>query len=106
MAAVAFALIVFRHERHALAVLVGDLLGAVLVDGVVVAGDQRLVVTEADLLLAVVAFAFDGPHTQARALHAQPDIAKQRLHARRRHDRVVDVVVAGRRQVPVTTGPR
>ena len=54
MAAIAFALIVFRHERQALAVLVGDFLGAVLVDGVVVAGDQRFVVAESDLLLTAV----------------------------------------------------
>ena len=66
--AIAFALIVFRHERQALAVLVGDFLGAVLVDGVVVAGDQRVVVAEPDLLLAPVALALDGLEVQARTV--------------------------------------
>ena len=106
VAAIAFALIVFRHERQALAVPVGDFLGAVLVDGVVVAGDQRVVVTEPDLLLAPVALALDGLTVQARALHAEPDVAQQRLHSRRRQYRVVDVVVAGRGQPAVAARPR
>jgi hypothetical protein len=50
VAAVAFALIEFRHERQALAVFVGDLFGAVLVDRVVVAGNAGVVVPECDLL--------------------------------------------------------
>ena len=104
VAAVAFALIVFRHERQGFAVLVGDLLGAVLVDGVVVAGHQRVVVAEPDLLLAQVAFALDALAVHAGALHAQPDVAQQRFHPGGRQHRVVDVVVAGRGQ-PAVTGP-
>lgn len=69
MTAVPFSLIVFRHERQAFAVLVGDLLGAVLVDDVVVAGDQRVGVPENDFLLAPVAFALDGFEAQAGADH-------------------------------------
>lgn len=66
VATVAFALVVFRHERKAFAVLVGDFLGAVFVDRVVVAGDHGLVVAKPDLLLTVVAFALDGLEAQTR----------------------------------------
>ena len=106
VAAVAFALIEFRHERQALAVLVGDLLGAVLVDRVVVTGDQRVVVAERDLLLAEVALALDALAVHARAVHAEPDVAQQRLHPGRGQHRVVDVVVGGRCQAAVAGGPR
>ncbi len=106
MTAIPFSLIVFRHERQTLAVLVGDLLGAVLVDDVVVAGDQRVGVAETDFLLPPVAFAFDGFEAQTGAEHSLPDVAQQRLHPRRRRDRVVDVVVAGRGQPAVAAGPR
>ena len=106
VAAVSFALIEFRHEGQALAVLIGDLLGAVLVDGVVVAGDPRVVVAERDLLLPEVALALDALAVHARAVHAQPDIAQQRLHPGRRVHRVVDVVVGGRRQPAVAGRPR
>src|SRR3984885_1519576 len=75
-AAVTFSIIVFRHECQALAVLVGDFFGPVLVDDVVVAGDQRLVITEPDFLLPPVAFAFDGLELQARTLHALADVAQ------------------------------
>src|SRR6478735_12272834 len=75
MAAVSFALIELRHERQALAVLVGDLLGAVLVDGVVVAGEPRVVVAERDLLLTEVALALDTLAVHARAVHTAPDVA-------------------------------
>ena len=86
--------------------LVGDFLGAVLVDGVVVTGDERIVVAEPDLLLAVVALALDGLEPQTGPLHTQPDIAQQRVHSRRRQDRVVDVVIAGRGQPVVAGCPR
>ena len=105
MAAVAFAFIEFRHERQALAVLIGDLLGTVLVDGVVVAGGAGMVVPERDLLLAQVALALDAFAVQSGTLHAQTDVAQQRLHPGGRHHGVVDVVVAGRCQVAVSRGP-
>ena len=85
--------------------LVGDFLGAVLVDRVVVAGDQRVVVAEPDLLLAEVALALDALAVQARALHAEADVAQQRLHPRRRQHRVVDVVVGGGGQAGVALRP-
>ncbi len=85
--------------------LVGDFLGAVLVDRMVVAGDQRLVVTKPDLLLAHVAFAFDRLESQTRTGHTQPDVAQQRLHPRGCQYRVVDVVVAGRGQPAIPAGP-
>src|SRR6201999_615645 len=103
--AIPFGLIVFRHERQTLTVLVGDLFGAILIDDVVVAGDQRLVVAKPDLLLAPVAFAFDGLELQARSLHSFPYVAQQRLQPRRRRDRIVDVVVAGRGEPAVAGGP-
>ena len=106
VAAVAFALIEFRHECQALAVLVGDLLGAVLVDGVVVAGDAGVVVAERDLLLAEVALALHALAVHAGTGHAEPDVAQQRLHPGRREHRVVDVVVGRRCQTAVAGRPR
>ena len=61
--------------------LVGDLFRAVLVHAVVVAGDQRLVVAEPELLLSPVALPLDGLPAQTRALHVQPDVAQQWLEA-------------------------
>jgi hypothetical protein len=87
-------------------VLVGDLLGAVLVNGVVVAGDPRVVVAERDLLLAEIAFTLDALAIHAGAVHTEPDVAQQRLHPGRSVHRVVDVVVGGRRQAAVAGGPR
>ena len=105
MAAVAFALIEFGHEGQGFAVLVGDLLGPVLVDGVVVTGDQGIVVAKGDLLLAQVALPLHTLAVHSGTLHAEADIAQQGLHPGRRQHRVVDVVVGGRSQVAVPGFP-
>ena len=105
MTAVALALVELGHEGQCFAVLVGDLLGAVLIDRVVVAGDQGVVVTEGDLLLAGIALALDAFAIHAGAVHAQADIAEQRLQSRRGTDGVVDVVVAGFAQSVVAGRP-
>ena len=84
---------------------IGDLLGAVLVDGVVVARAQRLVVTEGDLLLAEVALPLDALAVHAGAVHPEPDLAQQRLQPRRGVDGVVDVVVTRRCQPSVSGRP-
>ena len=55
VAGVALALVVLGHEGQAVAVLGGDLLGPVLVDGVPVGGGQGLVVAEGDLVLTMYA---------------------------------------------------
>ncbi len=106
MAAVALALVVLGHEGQRLAVPVGDLLRAVLVDRVVVAGLEGPGIAERDLLLAEIALALDPLAVHAGAIHAVADVAQQRLHAGRGEDRVVDVVVARRGQARVALGPR
>ena len=105
VAAVAFTLVELGHEGQALAVLIGDLFGAVLVDGVVVAGDQGVVVAEGDLLLSEVALPLDAFAVHTRAIHAEADVAQQRFHAGGGQHLVVDVVVGGRRQASVVGFP-
>ena len=105
VAAVALAFVEFRHEGQTLTVLVGDLFRTVLVHGVVIAGDQGVVVAEGDLLLPEIALALDSLAVHARAVHAQPDIAQQRLQSGGGVDGVVDVVVAGLAQAPVAGRP-
>jgi hypothetical protein len=68
---------------------------------VVVAGDQRLVVEEADLLLAEVALALGGLDDHAGARHRVADAPQQRLDPGRAEQRVVDVVEVRGHQVRV-----
>lgn len=105
MAGVALALVVLRHEGERDALLGGDLLGAGLVDGVLVAGDEGLVVLEGDLVLAGVALALGGLDDEARGLHVVADAAQERLDPSRPQYRVVDVVLVRRREVPVVGVP-
>ncbi|BFO20058.1 hypothetical protein SHKM778_64460 [Streptomyces sp. KM77-8] len=77
MAGVALALVVLRHEGERDALLGGDLLGAGLVDGVLVAGDQGLVVAEGDLVLAGVALALGGLDGESGGGHLVADTAQQ-----------------------------
>ena len=67
VAGVALALVQLGHEGDRHALLGCDLLGAGLVDHVVVGGGQRLVVVEVDLVLAEVALALRVLHSHARA---------------------------------------
>ena len=85
--------------------LIGDLFGAVLVDSVVVAGDQCVGVAEGDLLLAGIALTLDALAVHAGAVHTQSDIAQQWLHPRRGVDGVVDVVIGRLSQPPVAGRP-
>ncbi len=101
VARVALALVELGHERDRHALLVGDLLGAVLVDRVLVGGLQHRPVGEVDLVLAEVALALGRLDAQAGAGHAVADPADQRLHARRAEHRVVDVVEVRGMQVAV-----
>ncbi len=105
VAGVALALVELRHERERHALLRRDLLGAGLVDHVVVGGGERLVVAEVDLVLAEVALALRVLHSHAGAGHRVADAADQRLHARGAEDRVVDVVEVGRIEVAVALAP-
>ena len=79
----------------------GDLLGGVLVDGVVVGRGQRVGVEEADLVLAEVALALGALDVEPGGVHVVADVAQQRLDAGGAEDRVVDVVLVGGRQVAV-----
>ncbi len=84
---------------------VRDLLRAVLVDRVVVAGVQRRGVAESDLLLAQVAFTLDALAVHAGAVHAEADVPQERLHPGPGQQCVVDVVVARRGQPAVALLP-
>ena len=99
MAGVALALVVLRHEGDRLPALGGDLLRDGLVDAVVVRGDQRVGVEEADLVLAEVALALGALDVETRGVHGVAQVAQQRLDPRGAEDGVVDVVLVDRRQV-------
>ena len=105
MARAALALVELRHERHRHAFLRRDLLGAELVDRVVVACADRGPVTEVDLVLAEVALALRALHVHARAFHRHPDAPDQRLDARGVEQRVVDAVGRGFDQVSIAGFP-
>ena len=106
VAGVALALVVLRHEGQRLALLGGDLLGAVLVDDVVVARSSAPRRTERDLVLAEVALALGGLDVSPAPSIVVADAAQQRLDPGGAEDRVVDVVLVGRRQVAVAPCPR
>ena len=106
VARVALALVELRHEADRHALLGGDLLGAVLVDRVVVGGAQRVRVAEVDLVLAEVALALGVLDRQPGAGHRVADPADQRLDPRGAEQRVVDVVEVGRLEVAVALAPR
>ena len=106
MARVALALVPLGHEGDRHALLRGDLLGAVLVDHVLVGRAQRGAVAEVDLVLAEVALALRVLDRHARAHHRVADAADQRLDARGAEHRVVDVVEVGRLEIAVALAPR
>ena len=101
VARVALALVELGHEGDRHALLGGDLLGAGLVDRVLVGGRAAPAVGEVDLVLAEVALALGVLHPQARAGHRVADAADQRLDPRGAEHRVVDVVEVGRVEVAV-----
>ena len=105
VARVALALVVLGHERERAAVQVGDLLGPVLVDRMVVGHRQRVGIAEVDLVLAEVALALGVLHTDAGPGHAEPDRADDVLDHGRAEDRVVDVVRVRGDQVVVALRP-
>ena len=101
VAGVALALVVLGHEGQRLALLGRDLLGAVLVDAVLSAVSDDLVELEGDLVLAEVALALRRLDDEPRPVHVVADGAQQRLDPAGAEQRVVDVVLVGRRQRPV-----
>ncbi len=70
----------------------GDLLGPVLVDDVVVGHGERVRVDEVDLVLPRPGLAFRALHGDPGAMHAVADLADQRLVVRGRQDVVVEDV--------------
>ena len=75
VARVALALVELRHEADRHPLLVGDLLGAVLEDAVLVGRAQDVGVAEVDLVLAEVALALGVLHDQAGGAHLVADAA-------------------------------
>ena len=90
-----------RHEGDRAALLVRDLLGAVLVDDVVVGRAQGVREAEVDLVLPRPRLALRALDPHAGALHLRPDPPQQRLVVGRGEDVVVEDVRHGRRQVAV-----
>ena len=105
VARVALQLVELGDEGDGHLLLRGDLLRAVLVDGVVVAHPQRLAVVEVDLVLAEVALALGVLDPHPGAGHLVADAADQRLDPRGAQQRVVDVVEVGRVEVAVAGLP-
>ena len=106
MARVALALVELGHERDRHALVGRDLLGAVLVDRVLVRGAQRVRIVEVDLVLTEVALALRVLNDHPRRDHAVADTADQRLDAGGAEQRVVDVVEVRRTQVAIALVPR
>ena len=105
VAGVALLLVPLRDEGDRVALLRRDLLGAVLVDRVVVRGAERGAVEEVDLVLAEVALALRVLDRHLGARHLVADPADQRLDPRRAEQRVVDVVEVRRLEVAVALVP-
>ena len=105
MAGVPLGRVHLGHERQAVAVPGRDLLGAGLVDDMLVRGGQRVVVPERDLVLAEVALALGRLDRQSGAGHAVADVAQQRLDPAGAEHRVVHVVPVGGHQPSVTGVP-
>ena len=83
-----------------------DLLGAVLVDDVVVGHRQRVGEAEVDLLLARPRLALRRLDAHPGGLHPVPDLAQEGLVVGRREDVVVEDVRHRRRQPGVLLGVR
>ena len=90
-----------RHERDRAPVEERDLLGAVLVDDVVVRHRQRVGEAEVDLLLARPRLALRRLDAHAGGLHPVPDLAQERLVVGRGEDVVIEDVRHRRRQARV-----
>jgi len=95
-----------RWTWQELPFLVRYFLGASFVDAVVVAGRKGVGKPEGDLMLAEVAFTFGRFHVQAGAGHLVADAPEKVLDPARPDDRVVDVVLIGRREVVIAAPPR
>ena len=95
----------FGDEGDRVPLLRRDLLGAVLVDRVVVRGAQGRAVEEVDLVLAEVALALRVLDRHLGARHLVADPANQRFDASRAEQRVVDVVEVRRLEVAVALVP-
>ena len=98
-------LVELRHVGDRAALLSRDLLGAVLVDHVVVGDRQGLAVVEVDLVLAEVALALRVLDRHPGGRHLVADPSQQRLDPRTAEHRVVVVVEVGRLEVPVALVP-
>ena len=95
-----------RHEGDRAPVEERDLLGAVLVDDVVVRHRQRVGEAEVDLLLPRPRLSLRGLDAHPGGVHPVPDLAQERLVVGRRKDVVVEDVRHRRRQARVVLGVR
>src|ERR1019366_79367 len=101
----ALALVQLGHEGDRHALLGRDLLGAVLVDRVLVGRAQGVGVAEVDLVRAEVALALGVLDHHPRRGHAVADPADQGLDAGGAEQGVVDVVEVGRAQGAIALVP-
>src|ERR1700674_56478 len=106
VARAALALVELRHEGDGHRLLGGDLLGAELVDAVVVAHADRRAVAEVDLVLSQVALALRALDVHPGALHRVADPLDERLDVGGVEQRVVDAVGRRLRQVAISRLPR
>ena len=105
VAGVALPLVELGHERQRAALLRRDLLGAGLVQRVLVGRGQGVLVAQRDLLLAQVALALAGLDPHPRAGHPGADPPQHRLDRAGAEHGVVDVVVGCRLEVAVPRAP-
>ena len=96
----------FRHERHGDALLVRDLLEALLEDDVVVGHGQGAVVAHVELVLALGRLALGRLDDHARGLQRAADAAVVELGARALEQVVVLDVLADGLEVDVALGVR
>src|SRR5437588_9541666 len=89
------------HERDRAAVQVRDLLGAVLVDGMIVGHRHGICVAEVDLLLAWPRLTLRALDRDPGAVHPVTDLTQERLGVRGREHVVVEDVWDGRSQLAV-----
>ena len=93
---------ILGHEGNGLALLLRHFLDALLKQHVHVRHRKRLIVDEIDFVLSPAPFAFAALNGHAGLSHGVADEAHEWLVARGLHEMIIDPVIAGRLQIPIT----